>query len=344
MRAVLVFVSVPLVVARPPSELLSDEEAAREFGIVRLSRPKAELPHMRLAASKLPDAFNWCDVDGRSFCTVMRNQHIPQYCGSCWAFASATALADRVKIARGGRGQDLIPSVQHILNCAGAGSCHGGMAWSVYQWIAKISNATGTGVALESSNPYMACSFNSHEGFCPHVNWTCTPENVARTCPGFAKHCSALSRHPNITVSDFGQIFYADYPSWPDKTDIQADMMKEIHARGPIACSVDADPLRTYTKGIATDPGALRDHVVSVTGWGTDAQLGRYWHVRNSWGEYWGELGFARVQFGALKIEEDCSWAVPGAYTSDDDGDTGIHCFEDASNCKVENAADSALV
>ena len=33
----------------------------------------------------------------------------------------------------------------------------------------------------------------------------------------------------------------------------------------------------------------MTDHVVSVVGWGTDADEGLYWLVRNSWGENWGE-------------------------------------------------------
>merc|ERR1719491_272209 len=48
-----------------------------------------------------PDEFSWCNKDGVNYCTKSMNQHIPQYCGSCWGFASLSSLADRVKIARG---------------------------------------------------------------------------------------------------------------------------------------------------------------------------------------------------------------------------------------------------
>lgn len=60
------------------------------------------------------------------------------------------------------------------------------------------------------------------------------------------------------------------------------------------------------------------DHDVEVVGWGVDQATGlKFWHVRNSWGSYWGELGFFRVErgaggAGALQIESgDCWYAIP---------------------------------
>lgn len=54
---------------------------------------------------------------------------------------SLQSLADRIKIARKGKGVDINLSVQYILNCGGnmAGSCHGGSHSGVYQMIKTVS-------------------------------------------------------------------------------------------------------------------------------------------------------------------------------------------------------------
>merc|ERR1712216_170115 len=96
-------------------------------------------PHEYIKTEDLPDSHDWCNLNGVNYCTMSRNQHIPQYCGSCWAHGSVSALGDRIKIARKGKGIDINLSVQHMLNCGGVGSCHGGSVDGPYQWIKQIS-------------------------------------------------------------------------------------------------------------------------------------------------------------------------------------------------------------
>merc|ERR1712216_375742 len=109
-------------------------------------------------------------------------------------------------------------------------------------------------------------------------------------------------------------------------------MAKEIYARGPIACGIDAVQILNYTGGIVDGPSSgFVDHIISVVGWGTDKASGdQYWIVRNSWGEFWGEMGYVRVKKGnnALHLESQCAWATPGTFT--------VHnypCYEGGENC-----------
>jgi len=274
------------------------------------------------AAATYPDDFTWCNKDGVNYCTVSLNQHIPQYCGSCWAHGSMSALADRIKIAREGNVgyPDIQLSVQHMLNCGTAGSCHGGSLDGPYQWVHSISQKSGTGISYLTSQPYLACSSESREGFCSSVDTKCSALNTARTCGTFGQECVGLSQYPNATVSEYGSISGA------------AAMQKEIYARGPIACTIDAGPIEQYTGGIATDRSFSTDHVISVVGWGTDSKEGLYWIVRNSWGEYWGENGYVKVKSGALALEQSCAWAVPGTFSAPEKKNI-FPCYEDGSNC-----------
>jgi cathepsin X len=103
-------------------------------GDKELGHVTSPLPFTYISERDLPKAFSWDNVNGISYLTKNLNQHIPQYCGSCWAHSSMSALSDRIKIARNASGLDINLSIQYILNCASeAGSCHGGSAIRAYQ-------------------------------------------------------------------------------------------------------------------------------------------------------------------------------------------------------------------
>lgn len=263
-----------------------------------------------------PEEWNWGNINGTNYLTKMLNQHIPQYCGSCWAHGALSSLADRIKIKRDAKNPDINLSIQFILNCGShtAGSCYGGTALGTFAFV----KSTGY-VPYETCQIYQACSHDSKEGFCSSVDWTCKPENICRTCSTFTEEggkCVGVKHFPNATIDEYGTVSGADA------------MKSEIYERGPIACGVNADPLTEYTKGIYDDPTSSREinHIVSIVGWEKNA-----WIVRNSWGEYWGELGYFRVKMGQnqLGIESSCSWATPGRWT-----EHNYPCFEDGSNCQ----------
>lgn len=95
----------------------------------------------------------------------------------------------------------------------------------------------------------------------------------------------------------------------------ETDIMNELVARGPLACSMaTTDAFHEYKGGIFYDDTGDLDvsHEVSIVGYGEQNGV-KFWRVRNSWGAYWGESGFFRIVRGVnnLAIESDCSWATP---------------------------------
>ncbi|GAB5361687.1 hypothetical protein AAMO2058_000734000 [Amorphochlora amoebiformis] len=306
------FAAVPLVSAGYASEfkILPGHKHKNNY--------KIPPPHHYLNVSELPASFSWGNVSGTSYVTKNLNQHIPQYCGSCWAHGALSALADRIKIARKAQGVEINLSIQYILNCGGevAGSCHGGSATGTYEFIMNSGS-----VPYDTCQQYLACSQESKDGICASVDTTCKKENICRTCNTFdAKGgvCVDVDYYPNATIAEYGNVHGEEA------------MMAEIYKRGPIACGIDAEPILKYNGGIFEDDEPFEiNHIVSIIGWGV--QNGKkYWTVRNSWGEYWGEMGYVRVARGynALGLESMCAWATPATWT-----ESNFPCYEDGSNC-----------
>jgi len=312
-----------------PSALLRPSEFIELEGHTKKNDFINPRPHEWLDTLKLPRAWDWGNQTGISMLTLNLNQHIPQYCGSCWAHGALSALGDRIKIQRmkaGLTGPDINLSIQYILNCGTevAGSCHGGSATGTYEFV-KSAN-----VPFSTCMQYMACSHESNEGFCNYVDTTCNAINTCRTCSTFKDFggvCNPLDYYPNATIAEYGES--------PDSSEA---IKAEIFARGPVATGVNAVEILEYTGGIIDLPWKSKevDHIVSITGWGQSPDGSQHWIVRNSWGEYWGERGFFRIKMGGnqLGIEGQVSWATPHLWT-----EFNVPCFEDGTNCLKRTSA-----
>ena len=93
-------------------------------------------------------------------------------------------------------------------------------------------------------------------------------------------------------------------------------MMKEIYENGPIVVAINATPeLYYYSKGIFISnvkklegtneknvkPWESTNHAIVCIGWGEETvkeDTVKYWILKNSWGEKWGENGYFKLKKG----------------------------------------------
>lgn len=246
----------------------------------------------------LPPSFSWCH--GTSYCSSSWNQHIPQYCGSCYLHASLSVLQDRYNIRNFGRKTPISLARQAFLNCAPqlgySNGCGGGEPDAVYEYIKRY------GIPDEGCQIYKA---QDHKG--AHGNMDqCDAQEVCMNCmSGKTPECWAIEHPIRYHVSNYGKVPANDADA----------MAREIYENGPIVCGIAAYDKFDYgyRGGIWTD-GANQtdvDHDVEVVGFGTTDAGQKYWVIRNSWGTYWGEEGFFKIPRGTnhMMIESDCFWA-----------------------------------
>eukprot|EP00009_Paramoeba_aestuarina_P001174 CAMPEP_0201506498 /NCGR_PEP_ID=MMETSP0161_2-20130828/433_1 /ASSEMBLY_ACC=CAM_ASM_000251 /TAXON_ID=180227 /ORGANISM="Neoparamoeba aestuarina, Strain SoJaBio B1-5/56/2" /LENGTH=252 /DNA_ID=CAMNT_0047900605 /DNA_START=179 /DNA_END=937 /DNA_ORIENTATION=- len=241
--------------------------------------------------SEVPITVDWRNMNGTNYLSTMRNQHIPQYCGSCWAHGSSSALADRLNILRGGAFPTTYLSVQEIIDCGHAGSCNGGDDLGVWEYAANV------GLVDETCNNYQA------------KNQECTAFNTCGTCN--TSLCYPVDNYKRYKVSDYGQVRGYE------------QIKSEVANRGPVSCSIMATAgLEDYTSGIYSEchNHILSNHIVSIVGYHHDPNNSSdtpFWLVRNSWGTPWGEEGLFQIVMDVdgedcnLGIEKHCHWGVP---------------------------------
>ena len=253
-------------------------------------------PHEEIALEDLPTAWNWGNINGTNYLSDLRNQHIPQYCGSCWAHGPTSSLADRINIMRKNAFPRITLAPQVIINCHAGGSCYGGNPGGVYKFGHEHGIPDDTCQQYKAKNP---------------LEFSCDDMQVCKTCvpppppAGETWQQNCTSPVPNLYyVEQYGPV-----------SGVHA-MKAEIYKNGPIGCGVDATAqFDAYTGGIFEQyqlwPAI--NHEIAVVGWGVADDGTEYWIGRNSWGSYWGEMGFFRIRMHGnnLGINTECDWGIP---------------------------------
>merc|ERR1711935_218460 len=244
----------------------------------------------------LPEQWIWNSVEGTNYLTNLRNQHVPSYCGSCWAHAATSALSDRIKIARKAAWPDINIAPQVLISCTSDDGCHGGDPYNAFEYMHKNEITDET------------CSIYRARG---HDNGAkCSAQIMCENCDR-NKGCFNQDNYKIYHADEYGEVAG------------EQNMMQEIYQRGPIACGVAVPPaLENYTSGIYEDKTGDKNivHIISVVGYGVENGV-KYWTVRNSWGTHFGEDGFFRIVRGVdnIAIESACAWATPkDTWTNDE--------------------------
>ncbi len=150
---------------------------ANPDGPCRLPLSEDFKPNVRKAlvpTNDVPETWIWNNINGTNFLTNVRNQHIPQYCGSCWAHAATSSFSDRIKIARNAAWPDINIAPQVLIDCMHTSlGCHGGNAATAYQWMSNNEMTDET------------CSIYTGRGL--DNGGVCSPMTKCRNCtPGEA--------------------------------------------------------------------------------------------------------------------------------------------------------------
>ncbi|KAI3512851.1 hypothetical protein L1887_20172 [Cichorium endivia] len=99
-------------------------------------------------------------------------------------------------------------------------------------------------------------------------------------------------------------------------TEDEKALLKAV-AHQPVSVAVDAasHDFQFYSEGVFTGKcGNDVNHGVTAVGYGVTDDGVKYWIIRTSWGEEWGEKGYMRLLRDVPDTKGVCGVAVYGAY------------------------------
>jgi len=241
---------------------------------VRLTNPRGLAP--RMADGRIAEfrPTGWSPNSLYSWGFVVSAVKDQGQCGSCWAFSATEQIETNWALAHD---NNLPPNlaVQQIVSCDpdfAPYGCNGGDPTMAYDYVQSAG-----GLETDSSYPYTAS------------NGVCTDTGVKV-----------------VKISGWNLVGQGD----------EGAMFNFLSTGGPLSICLNADNLETYVGGGAILPASTCnpdavDHCVQLTGWLTDGGGNvAAWLVRNSWGTWWGNQGYAYLEYGQNACNLNCEPSV----------------------------------
>lgn len=291
----------------------------------RLSREASASRSIPYQGDKLPDHFDWRDVDGKSYVPPPMDQ---EGCGSCFTFATLLAMMARVMVAsdlQDPLGQTTFLSTEHALDCNFySQGCSGGFGEHVVRFAQQFGILT--------KDAY-------------YIDYESGSDGVTRQCQT-PNDGAFLSRSGDRYFFTAGQLLGGYMGAVTDPT----EMKWEIYRHGPMTVSIQANsnfrecsaydgeenkPARGAAEGAKGDRPERHhfvqavNHLVVIVGWDILDDGTEVWLVQNSWGPEYCENGVIKVAMGsneyAIETEPLVFYWWPNGAAYADYGMTGVY-------------------
>ncbi len=259
-------------------------------------------------------------------------------CGSCWAWASSSALADRFAIMSQGKIKIslsplylLVCDIQSILNSPsdatifdissipgnsnenqltlllskgiGKVGCHGNTLLDVWKWLYLRGTSTDECLSYISKkgDEFISITNYQEDNQLPLCTQVSGPS--ADMCGDFY-----IEQDTGLQLGNparfFRAICYYTIPGTVDQMGSQLNIMSEILCNGPVTTGMRVYP-DFYDFDAKNDVYSAQEgqqrvggHAIKIVGWGETTEKEKYWIIANSWGTNWGRDGYFYMKRG----------------------------------------------